>query len=168
MTTLILPGFSASNKEWAEEVAKGLMLDGQIRPIFWDHWTEPEKTFNPKLKAELLIRHSKGEKLNLIGKSVGTLVASYIVKEIPGQINKVILCGIPSTSDKRFEFYKESFGKLPPEKIICFQNENDPLGSLDDVKEFMKRVNPKIKVVSMPRSDHDYPFYEDFNTFLIS
>lgn len=168
MITLILPGFSAKNKEWVQDVAKNLKLDGRIRPIFWEHWDDSGKTFNPKQKADLLVRHFKGERLNMIGKSVGTLVASFIVDKIPNQINKIILCGIPSTSDKRLEIYKESFGKLLPEKIVVFQNSKDPLASFPEVKKFMSKVNPKIQVIEKNRSDHSYPYFEDFNSYLIS
>ncbi|MEK7550742.1 MAG: hypothetical protein AAB535_03080 [Patescibacteria group bacterium] len=90
MITLILPGYSSNNKTWAQEVAEGLTLEGQIRPIFWEHWDDPTQKFNASEKANLLIKHSKGDKINIMAKSIGTLVAAYIIEKIPKQINKVI------------------------------------------------------------------------------
>ena len=168
MITFILPGYSSRNKDWADEVAKNLKLDGQIRPIYWDHWKDESQTFKPKEKAELIIRHSKGETMNMVAKSVGTLVAALIAKEIPSQVNKVILCGIPTVSEERLKIFREAFSNFPPEKIIVFQNKKDPFATDIEVKEYMKKVNPKIKVVSKERSGHNYPYYEEFNNYLIS
>ena len=168
MITFILPGYSSRNKDWADEVAKNLKLDGQIRPIYWDHWKDESQTFKPKEKAELIIRHSKGETMNMVAKSVGTLVAALITKEIPKRINKIILCGIPTVSEERLKIFREAFSNFPPEKIIVFQNKKDPFATDIEVKEYMKKVNPKIKVVSKERSGHNYPYYEEFNNYLIS
>jgi len=166
MITFILPGYSPHNKEWAEEVANNLKLAGQIRPIFWDHWQDESQSFKPQEKADLIIRHLKGDSVNIIAKSVGTLVAALIAKEIPGQISKVILCGIPTVSEERLKIFREAFSKFPSEKVTVFQNEKDPFASLEEVKAFMKKVNPEIKVRAMPRSDHHYPYYEEFQLFL--
>lgn len=172
MITFILPGFSAHNKDWAEDVAKNLNLPGgkddQIRPIFWDHWTDPSKTLKPKGKARLIADLAPQRKVNIIAKSVGTLVAAHVIRGIPDQINKLILCGIPTVSDERLKIFKEAFAGIPPEKVICFQNEGDPFAKAVAVSKFLAKVNPKIKVVATPRSDHNYPFFEDFNKFLTS
>src|SRR3989338_7613047 len=95
MITLILPGYSAHNKSCAEDTADSLKIEGQIRPVFWDHWTDETQKFDPKEKAILAAKHSRGDKVNIIAKSIGTLVAAHIANEIPNQINKIILCGIP-------------------------------------------------------------------------
>lgn len=168
MVTFILPGYSPRNKEWADEVAKDLKLDGQIRPTYWDHWEDESETFKPKEKAELIVRHSKGDSINIIAKSVGTLVAALIAKEIPERIQKIILCGIPTVSEERLKISKEAFSSFPPEKIIVFQNQKDPFATDVEVKEYMGKVNPKIKVISKERSDHHYPYYEEFQKFLFS
>lgn len=167
MITFILPGYSARNKDWAEEVAKNLKLEGQIRPIFWDHWQNPEKHFRPKEKARLITGLAKAQKVNIVAKSVGTLVAAYVIETIPEQINKIILCGIPTVSDERLGVFQEAYKNIEPIRVICYQNEGDPFEKPDDIKRFMQKVNPKIKVLSMQRADHHYPYYEDFNKFLV-
>ena len=54
MQTLILPGYSASNKEWVDETAKSLKVEGTIRPFYWMHWTDETSIFNAQEKAKLL------------------------------------------------------------------------------------------------------------------
>lgn len=166
MITFILPGYSVGNKDWAADVAKNLKLEGQIRPVFWDHWDDPDKHFKPKEKARLIAGLARGQKVNIIAKSVGTLVAAYIIELIPGQINKVILCGIPTVSEERLAVFQNAYKEIDPAHVICYQNEGDPFAKPLEVEKFLKKVNSKIEVVSKPRSDHDYPYFEDFNGFL--
>lgn len=162
MITFILPGYSSHNKKWVEEVAKNLKIEGQLRPVFWEHWSDPEYKFKAKEKADLIVRHSKGESINIIAKSIGTLVASYIISNIPQNINKAIFCGIPinDIGSANAEFIKNQIKKLG-DKLIIFQNKGDPHGSFEQVKDFGN-------VHSKPRNDHDYPFYEEFNSYLTS
>lgn len=166
MVTFVLPGYSARNKDWAKEVAKNLKTQGEIRPIYWDHWTDETKHFKPKEKARLLSDLAPNKFVNIIAKSVGTLVAAYMLKNIAPQVKKIILCGIPSVSDERLGIFKEAFANVPPSSVVCFQNEKDPFATPAVVEKFMTKVNPKIKVNSMPRHDHHYPYFEEFNKFL--
>lgn len=166
MITFILPGYSPHNKSWAEDTAKNLDLGHEIRPVFWSHWTDETKTFNPREKAQDVIDVLLKDRANIIAKSVGTLVAAHVLQKISERIHKVILCGIPSVSDERLAIFKEAFLKFPPDNVICFQNSRDPLGSYEKVKEFMAKVNPKIKVIEKERSDHEYPYPEDFQKSL--
>jgi len=166
MITFILPGYSPRNKDWADEVAKNLKLEGQIRPTYWDHWEDDTQSFKPKEKKDLIVRHSKGDSINIVAKSVGTLVAALIVKEVPDQVKKVILCGIPTVSAERLKIFQEAFANFPSQEVVVFQNQKDPFATDAEVKFFMKKVNPKIKVVSKERSDHHYPYFSDFNSFI--
>jgi predicted alpha/beta-hydrolase family hydrolase len=165
--TFILPGYSLRNKNWLEETASALKTDGFVRPIFWDHWIDPSQKFDAKEKADLISRHAKGDSINIIAKSIGTLVTAHIINQIPKQIHKVIVCGIPlrDISDNNKEIIKQALESLDSKKVICFQNINDPHGTFDEVKSFLSE---KIKVVSKDRADHDYPFFDIFNNFLIS
>lgn len=162
MITLILPGYSKSNKSWADEVAKNIKVDGQIRPIFWDHWGDPTQKFKASEKANLLVKHSKGDAMNIIAKSIGSLVASYITKAVPNQINKIILCGIP-TRDLKEESIKK-ISEISNENLIVFQNDNDPHGNFEEVK----KLYPNFNIVKKIGDTHDYPYFEDFQKFLDS
>ena len=86
MQTLILPGFSASNKEWVDETAKSIKSDDIIRPFYWMHWTDENFKFDIQEKAELIIKHLRGEKASIFAKSEGLEIANLIKSQIPDQI----------------------------------------------------------------------------------
>lgn len=172
METIILPGYSLRNKEWAESIGERLKLktNNTLRDKsetiihHWKHWTEG--SMSVKYEVEKILEEAGADDLNIIAKSVGTMIAMHLLAEIPKQIQKVILCGIPSVGEERRSLFKKVLAGFPAKKIIVFQNEKDPLGSYEEVKKFMAKVNPKIKVIKMPRSDHHYPYPEEFRKFL--
>jgi predicted alpha/beta-hydrolase family hydrolase len=168
VATFVLPGYSSKNKVWSESCAKEISLNHEVKPVFWNHWTDSKITFNAIDYAKEVAELFSDEQVNILAKSIGTLVASTIVKSSPDKIQKVIFCGIPlngiSKADRQtIKVFMESF---PAEKILCFQNENDPLGTFIEVKKFVAEANPKIKVIKKPGDDHNYPYYKDFETFL--
>ncbi len=169
MVTFILPGYSVHNKSWAQTTAKELKLDDEIRPISWSHWDDPGQEFDPKEKVRLIVDTARGNQINIIAKSLGTLVASYIIERAPDKIERVVLCGIPlndlDEGDK--EVYKRVLSSFPAEKIICYQNANDPHGSFQEAEKFLTKIKPDIKVISKERDDHEYPYYDDFTEFLL-
>ena len=162
MLTIILPGYSERNKEWGEKTAKDL----NAKLHYWKHW---DNSLSQSLRNELpkILEEIGNNDVNILAKSDGTMVTMHVLAEIPEQINKIILCGIPSVSNERLNLFKDSLTDFPTGDIIVFQNEKDPLGSFEEVKNFMSKVNPKIKVVKMPRSDHHYPYPEEFRRFLL-
>lgn len=164
MKIIILPGFSLHNKDWAEEVASFLGKDTVVHN--WLHWKTGK--FNLSLKEELknIVKEAGQEKVSIIAKSVGTMVTMRLLLLIPAKIEKIILCGIPSVSDERKKLFTTSLSNFSPKDIIIFQNTKDPFASFREVKDFMKEVNPKIKVVEKSRFDHNYPYFEEFRVFM--
>lgn len=168
MVTLILPGGSSKNKAWLEETAGKIPGDGEIRPIYWGHWDDPDIKFDPKVKANLLDSVSGKRVVDIVAKSVGTLVASYLIQKSPEKIRKVIFCGIPlnDLSEEDKNTIKDALDKIAPENFICFQNEKDPHAEFGEVEKNLSEVSGDLKIISKPRVDHEYPYYEDFNKFL--
>jgi len=169
MVTMILPGYSAHNKEWLEETARTIDVGGEIRAVYWDHWTDSEKKFNAKEKSRLINDIAGIRATDIIAKSIGTLVAAYMILGSPTKIRKVILCGIPlddlSEGDK--ETIKLALKSLPPKSVICFQNEEDPHGTYDQVNNFLSKFDCSIERVSKSRNDHEYPYVDEFKRFLL-
>lgn len=89
MQTLILPGYSASNKEWVDETAKNLKVESTIRPFYWMHWTDENSKFDVQEKAELIAKHLRGEKANIVAKDEGLEVAKILKSLLPNQIVSV-------------------------------------------------------------------------------
>jgi len=169
MVTIILPGYSVHNKEWLEETVKQIKSNGEIRPIYWGHWTDPDSKFDVEEKARLLDNVAGKRVVDIIAKSIGTLVASYIIQKSPVKIRKVIFNGIPlndlDEDDK--ELMKAALKLISPENIICFQNEEDPHGDFSQAKNFLSDVNPEITIISKPRADHEYRYADEFRKFLL-
>ncbi|EKE06285.1 MAG: hypothetical protein ACD_19C00021G0017 [uncultured bacterium] len=86
MQTLILPGISKEDKSWVDEVAKSIKSDDIVRPFYWMHWTDENFKFNPQEKTDLIVKHLKGEKANIIAKDEGLEIANLIKSQIPDQI----------------------------------------------------------------------------------
>lgn len=168
MLTLILPGGSAKNKDWVLETSKKMDLGHETRPVLWEHWDKPDMPFDPEDKAKELVEVAMDDSVNIVAKSIGTLVASYIIQSIPDKVERVILCGIPlkDLTEKEIEVERTALKTFPPDKIICFQNADDPHGSYLEVSDFLKKVNPGIQVISKSRDDHEYPYWDEFEEFL--
>ncbi len=172
MKTLIFPGFSLKNKDWAYEMKKDLNPNFPSEVVEWEHWTSGNTDFanwtewlekeTPKVLMEI-----GDEQINVLAKSIGTLVAMNILKTKPNQINKLFICGIPLNDiEKDDKLSYKVLKDFPREKIVCIQNENDNHGSFNEAKKFLDSINPNIKIISKPRNDHDYPYPKEFINFL--
>lgn len=167
MKTIILPGFSIHNKDWALEIKKSLSFKQSVLVHEWQHW-KLGGALHPKYEIGKILNEIGRDKVNVIAKSVGTMVCMHLLCEIPDQINKIILCGIPSVSEERNKLFTAYLADFPAKDIIVFQNTKDPLAGFEDVKDFMKDVNPKIKIIEKERSDHNYPYFAEFNEFILN
>lgn len=169
MKTLILPGFSIKNKVWAEEISRELSPDIESEIVYWDHWKTGVADNNwIEEKANEIVNEFKGQRVNILAKSIGTLVTVRILEKDSSSINKIIMCGIPleDLSADDLEHYQTLKG-FPKEKIIYIQNENDNHGSYNSVSEFLKIIDNGIHVISKPREDHEYPYEDEFKKFLL-
>lgn len=169
MRTIILPGYSPHNKEWAYEVKDNLDLGHEVLVHEWKHWGSPSLSFSLRNEVESILGKIKGDnKINIIAKSVGTRVVMYLTPEISKQIKKVILCGIPTRgkSESAIKIYTNGLSHLSPTQVICFQNTKDPFARFSEIEKFIHSINPKIKMIEKPRSDHHYPYAADFQKFL--
>lgn len=169
MNTLILPGYSINNKEWAEKTKI------QISPYFptiihmWKHWQTDTKEENwIQTEVTSILNLIGNDKLNIIAKSIGTLVTTFVLKSFPEKVNKLILCGIPLKDINKKDLQNYAYlKKIPYGNILCIQNENDPHASYEEVKNFLSTtVDYRINIVSKPRNDHEYPYPEEFINFL--
>ena len=166
MKTLILPGLSPHNRIWAEEARSRLQLDQEVIIQEWQHWvlTQPGKAKDFSLAEEIgrLKKTVAADSFNVIAKSVGTVVFLELLNEIdPAQVGKVILCGLSSFTP-RFSALR----KLQPAQILCLQNSADPYGSFVRTARFLKDFVPEINIIEKPAATHDYPYYDEFQSFL--
>jgi hypothetical protein len=176
--TLILPGYSPHNREWVDQVAVSLKSKN-IEPIphYWLHWPRfdrrvgpegaPVKSYSFNKELIVLLREIDDSKINIIAKSVGVMTAFMLIPQIAGKVDKVILCGIASVVGKnRKDLLRKVLLTVPVTNILCIQNAHDKYVPFDQAENFYHSVNKKLKVISKDRSDHNYPFFEDFLDFL--
>lgn len=180
---LVLPGYSSYNKEWAdtvEETFKNNFEDFKIYVHYWSHWQEKDDPklkilakiakFEAKNELEAILEHvSKGDDIYVIAKSIGTFVTMHLMSQKHLNWQKVILCGIPLKvilGNKR-NLYK-NLNNINATKIVIFQNDKDPFSPYEKIEKFVKNINPDIKVIKKERDDHEYPFYEEFESILNS
>ena len=166
MKTIILPGYSIHNKDWANEVADNLMPNIVTTVHEWEHWSRG--TFSLQKETIAILEEIGNDNINIIAKSVGTRVTMNLIPKIINKLNKVILCGIPTKfeSEPTQTLYRDNLRKLGSKNVICFQNSGDPFSPFVTIKNFINGVDPKITVIGKPRNDHEYPYFEDFKAFL--
>ena len=171
MRTIILPGYSPKNLDWAMETQAELQTAGLESMIHeWKHWeTKNEEDFAHANEVENVLKEIGEEQVNIVAKSIGTLVAMLVVAHARDMMNKIVLCGIPIKGDQLTEKDKTNYDhltELDTSQVLVIQNEKDPLSSFTDAADLVHSINSDISIVSKPRSDHHYPYYQDFISFL--
>lgn len=163
---IILPGFSTKNKDWAFETASKL---GDFNPkvIEWEHWETGKTNANwisdEASKIESLIGNRQ---VNIIAKSIGTLIAMIVLRNKSELVSKLILCGIPLNDiDLKDEEYYSELKNIDSSKVLIIQNDKDSHGDYEKVKKLVKNINENIKILVKTANNHEYPYYEDFRNF---
>lgn len=166
MKTIVIPGYSHKNKEWADETAKNIP-DVEVYDL--KHWSDPAIKFSAKDEAESIASWAGKGGVNVVAKSIGTLIASIIIGKKSLRLGKVVFCGIPVNDLNEDELHEyKILNDFPPDKIIVFQNSEDEHGSFEAVRKFLSQYNPSIKIVEKLGKTHDYPYYEEMAEFLES
>jgi predicted alpha/beta hydrolase family esterase len=167
MKTLILPGFSIKNKEWAEQTQRELSKKFNCEVVYWKHWETGQKEDHWIEKEAVKIIEDNKEPINIIAKSIGTAVVMFVIKKTPNLIHKIILCGIPLNDlEPGEENIYEVLRTLQPKTILCIQNDSDPHGGFQEVEKIIHSIEPSINIISKQRDDHEYPYTDDFIQFI--
>lgn len=160
--TIILPGYSSHNRDWAEEIRNFFGKRGlRTRVYEWRHWRNAGK-MDLNCEAQNVIKFIGDSRINVIAKSIGTRVFALIFANIYTQIRKVVLCGIPAKD----RLYLYSLNKMDNNRLMIIQNSLDPLLSYHDLVYFLKRNGVNLEIVKKDSSTHQYPYYQDFLSFL--
>lgn len=159
---IILPGFSLKNKDWAYEVKKNLP-EFDIHVHEWLHW-QTGNISNLDVENEIK-RLNLSEEVNIIAKSIGTLVLVNLLKT--NFVKKAIFNGIPMGDIESKDLHDyEVLADLDINRFLFIQNKDDNHGSHKNVSQFLQKINPDIEVISKPRDDHEYPYWDEFREFL--
>jgi hypothetical protein len=166
--TFILPGFSLKNRAWALETKKALKIEDRFCEVInYRHWeTRNPANFHADSEAEKILNKIENKKYNIIAKSIGTLIAMKVILHSPTLLNKLILCGIPinDLDEKSLDNYK-ILHEIADNKLLIFQNSEDPHGNYIQVKQFLAKFG-NFYITQRESSDHDYPLFTEFHHFL--
>ena len=171
MKTVILPGFSERNKDWADEMAGKINLGHEVVVHNWRHWSSTgsgssSQSFSLKYEIDEIKKKIGSGKFNIIAKSVGSRVALRLMHQVKPRLNKVILTGIASTGDAMKKVMQKSLPDFPIKRLLVIQNTNDPYSNYHDVEKLIHSINSKVKILEKPGSEHNYPYPEEFEKFL--
>ena len=169
MLTIVLPGYSSGNSAWAKSIAERVNLDHSIIVHEWRHWKEGG-TLSESYEIQKIIDEIGNSKVNIIAKSVGTRITMNLIDKVVNNIEKIILCGIPTKFEGAGirDLYTKGLKSVPPAKILVIQNSGDPFSPYIVVNEVIHSIEASIKVIEKPANTHDYPYFEDFELFLQS
>ena len=97
MKTIILPGFSVHNRDWAYQVKENLNLNHGVLVHEWRHWSKGSFSLNHEL--EKIKEEIGSDEVNILAKSVGVYVAFNLIPKLGNKVKKIIFCGIASVGD---------------------------------------------------------------------
>ncbi|HUF38028.1 MAG TPA: alpha/beta fold hydrolase [Anaerolineales bacterium] len=162
MRTILLPGYSPRNREWAEELAAEIP-GAEMHP--WPHW-ETGGTLDAAAELAAIKKRIGADTVNLLAKSVGCRIAARILRSAPEQIHKLVLCGLPSTQVEARADFSAALARLPAERVLVVQNRLDPYATFKEVQAMIQGILPGVRLVEGDRDDHHYPYPEVFRGFL--
>ena len=92
MITLILPGYSPKNKEWALEAKATMSLSHEVKVLEWEHWGG-ERNFSLKSELARIGATVDDVPFNILAKSIGTRVAMHLIPLYKDRIKKLYFVG---------------------------------------------------------------------------
>jgi len=171
---IIFPGSSLGfqtgliNKIFNKFVSEGRSAVSYNYP-FLDRGEENSSGEDLKEELEALqsilstIDTSKYSKINLVGKSLGAIVASvFLAKEENSHLLSMVSLSVLGYVKGSIDLSKLNC------KIIIIQGENDRFGNIDEVKkDFVGKDISLVSFIQIPNADHSYrnadkePIFED-------
>jgi predicted alpha/beta hydrolase family esterase len=169
MKTLILPGFSIHNKAWADQLSSEFIKnDMEATVVYWDHWkTGQLKDFNEINETDKIVDYIDKDTVNIVAKSIGTFITMKVLEKIPGNINKIVLCGIPVNDiNDEMALKYNSLKNFDSFNALVIQNDKDPHGSAEQIKQLVHNINSKIKLIVTPGDTHEYFYFDEIIKFV--
>ncbi len=154
---LILPGNSSKNATWLLKLTKAARSSFDVTPVSYLHWENGDQYID--LDAEILRLKPIIDQRNfscVIAKSVGSVLALKLIAEGFLNPDSCIFAGLPINLLKNTDLpVDEWIGKchMP---ICILQNNNDPMGTYQDVLTMVKRSEDNISCVELDGNTHDY------------
>jgi len=159
MNLLLLSGNSKRNKEWIHRVGEALSDSFSSTLVHhYRHWDSGEEFIDLDYELGKVVQEAQNLKsYSIFAKSVGSILALKGTVAQLLQPSSIIITGLPLSLIETenipvLEWFKKI--RIP---ITIAQNNQDPLGSYDEVKKFAGRTNrPGLTIVKLTGNTHDY------------
>jgi hypothetical protein len=159
MHLLLLGGNHKSNKEWVEEVEKGIkhMFDSTFIQ-YYDHWEEKAGNIDFANELKKLIKNSENVKdLIIFAKSAGTLLTLRGVYEKKISPKKCIFVGTAIYWARSCGYDIDSWLRNFNVPTLFIQKTKDPAISYEDLLKLIQAVNvTNFRISKIVGEGHDY------------
>ncbi len=158
MKYIYLPGNGVINKTELDSFSKMFKARGaDFYAHEYAHWKDEALSFDMERElSTILSAVGEVKEYSVLGKSIGTYVAVELIEKLGLSPKLVVLMGIPTgIGQEKTKRYLEVLKKVQS-KIILIQNDNDPYGPLEKVRDIMQGVDFKEKI--MPAENHIYMY----------
>lgn len=162
MNIVILGGKSKRHYEWIRELKEQLQgLAEEVVIHDYKHWL----TYSARVDINEELRRiartvSSKEPYIIVAKSLGTVLATIGTSKEILDPRACVFLGTPlSVIKEEFPHFQENYHALP--RTIFVQNENDPLGSSQELGVFLEAGHPyDWELITLPGDTHDYTDFD--------
>lgn len=159
MNLFLLAGNSKRNKDWIYSVGYALkVLFDAAKVHDYAHWESGEEFVDIEKELKTIIDETKTLlPYAIFAKSVGGVIAIKGINEKVLQPNTCIITGLPLSLIAKESLPVSEWLSETTVPITIIQNEHDPLGSYEDVREFVDKSGAlTCTVVCAPGDTHSY------------
>ncbi len=160
MKVILLPGYSYNNREEMQSI-RDLLVSANLDVYAheWMHWHDPNQVFDYRYELPEIKTAIGDQDYILITKSIGGYIGIQLIDAIGREPNLGIFMGVGAkdldVADK--EKYYEVLKPTSFKKIFV-HNDDDPHGSSEQLKEFLKNI--EYDFVEQIAADHRYNYPE--------
>lgn len=167
---ILLPGSSARNKVWLEEVAEhfGGLFDA-VYPQPYSHWGTEGTEVDPELELGKLSRALSPDDSNtqyyLFARSIGTILSLKAVHEGILLPQRCVFFGTPLNLIADRPELIGGWGTVGtfPVLTLAFHNRHDPVASYDFLASKLTETgNATIEVVPLEGDHHSYSAFSEY------
>lgn len=164
MNLILLPGNSAHNREWINEVEQTFMPRFEkTYTQYYDHWFSSESSSQEVLdlnvEADKLAAHAeKMAPYIVFAKSAGVLVALKSIYEGTLHPDVCVFVGTPISWATQQGFVIDEWLMHYDLPTLFIQHAGDPAASAEELSSYLYALDvQQYDVHALPGSSHDYP-----------
>lgn len=160
MDLLLLSGNSKRNQAWIYKVRDNFS-DIFTKTLIQEyrHWSTNQEFIDIEFELNQLAKEvNKLDKYSVFTKSVGTIIAIRAIASGIIKPEKIMITGFPIHLMNIDDTSLDNDLVAIDIPILVIQNENDPVASFSEVKEYINEIGieDKIKLIKLPGNTHSY------------